>query len=64
MVSYVNSNWHEKRVKTASLGCTDVEKCKSLHTQAMEMRCSGYVGASCTLLPCSLGFTGNPESLE
>lgn len=30
----------------------------------MEMRCSGYVRASCSLLPCSSGFTRNSELLE
>ena len=57
-------NCDEKHVKIASIGCTAVEKCKSLYTQAMEMRGSRCAGASPTLPPCSSGFTGHPEALE
>lgn len=54
-------NWDEKCVKTASLGCTDVQKCKSLYTQAMVMRCSRCVAPYCLVHQVSLGIL-NPYS--
>lgn len=63
-IMYGVFNGDQEHVKTASLGCTDVEKYNSLYTEEKEMRYSRYVRASCNWLPCSFAFTGNPQSLE
>lgn len=57
-------NGDQEHVKTANLGCTQVEKYNSLYIEEKEMRYSRYIRASCTLLPCSFGFRANPQSLD